>query len=185
MNAPDQQHELLAQVAALRAQLREIERRLDASAGPERELPVTAFHVLVSRVATERVALWLADVREVVPAAEMLALPEAPPWIAGLLEIGGQAIPVIDVAARFSRAHRMLELDDLVVVCSTGTRDVGLVVQEVHDVRLVEPSAVVPPLRDVPQAPYLRGALRAAEGMLLLLSLDRLIDASDVPEPET
>ena len=182
MSSPHPQQELLAQVAALRAQLRDIEHRLGASATAERPLPSTAFHVLVCRVGDERVGLWLAEVREVVPVALMVALPEAPPWIAGLLELGGTALPVIDVAGRFARTGREVGLGDLVVICRGEPRDTGLVVQEVFDVRVVEPEAVVPPAREIPQGPYLRGAIRDPEGLLLLLSLERLIESSDVPE---
>lgn len=170
------------ELRALRQRLWEIERLVRERAAPELDLPEESFDVLSFRVGRDRVALLLSEVREVLPLAEMLPLPEAPPWVSGLLDLGDRTIPVLDVAARFRRGAREADLADLVVVCHTSSRDLGLVVQEVFDVQRFERARLSPPADEVPHASYLRGTLRDDEGQLLMLSLARLLEASDVPD---
>src|SRR5262245_43749401 len=44
--------------------------------------------------------LLAGEIEEVLAAASTRALPEAPPWIVGVLELRGRIAPVIDLAAR-------------------------------------------------------------------------------------
>lgn len=173
---------LREELRALKQRLWEMERIVRDRAIVERDLPEGDFDVLACRVDADRVAITLAEVREVLPVAEMLPLPESPAWMCGMLDLGGRTVPVLDVAARFRRAARRLELSDLVVVCRFPPRDVGLVVQEVYDLARVPRARLSPPADELPHASYVRGTIRDNDGQMLLLSLARLVEASDLPE---
>ena len=175
--------ELERELADLKRRLYELERAaLDP--GDEEPLPAAGdLLALVCRVEESRVALPLRVVERVVLAAATAPLPESPPWVHGLLRVRGQAIPVLDVAARFARRGREIEIDDQIVICRGERGQVGLVVSEVHEVRAFaidrETGARLAP--DVPQAPYVRATLHDAGGVVLLLSLERLLATSDIP----
>lgn len=176
---------LARDIAELKRRLYELER---ASAGHEADEPLPAagkISAVVCRVGDNRIALPLEQVERAVAAAAMSPLPEAPPWVHGLLNLGGHAIAVLDVAARIERSRRVLELDDQIVICRTADASVGLVVQEVLGVHLFElaeskgASSV-----SVPLAPYVRATQHDAQGLVLLFSLKRLLATSDIPPLE-
>lgn len=109
------------------------------SAGSER--------ALVVQVATERYALALSGVREVIPAATIVPVPRAPDGIAGVISVRGVITTVIDVA-------RVLGLDGSgaadapIVLVDVAGEVVGLwvtrVLRVVHDGS--EPSSLPAPL---------------------------------------
>src|SRR5690606_34436314 len=97
----------------------------------------TEFEVLHVRIERTYAAFELAAVREVVPAAELTPLPEAPPWVLGMLNLRGSTLPVVDVGTRLSsRAPRLL-LGDLIVIAQTHVGTAGLVVSEVDTITRV------------------------------------------------
>lgn len=170
------------ELRALKQRLFEMERAVRDRATVEDDIPEGDFDVLACRVGTERVAILLGEVKEVLPVAEMLPLPESPVFLSGIMDLGGSSIPVLDVRARFTRTRRELELSDLVVVCRASPRDVGLVVQEVFDLERVPRARLAPPIDEIPHATYVRGTIRDNDGQMLLLSLARLIESSDLPD---
>ncbi|MCC6558163.1 MAG: chemotaxis protein CheW [Polyangiaceae bacterium] len=179
--------ELERELSDLKRRLYELERAaLDV--GAEEPLPASGeLLALVCRVEESRVALPLRVVERVVPAAATAPLPESPPWVHGLLRLRGQAIPVLDAAARFARRGRALDVDDQIVICRGERGQVGLVVSEVHEVRgfALDGGAGARLAPDVPQAPYVRATLQDAGGLVLLLSLERLLATSDIPADDS
>lgn len=173
--------ELREEVVALRHKLYELERRLGGP-GAATALEPGPLPVLTCRVGTGQVGLELKRVQRVVPIAKMAALPEAPPWVAGLLTVEDEVIPVIDLEARFARRSRRAELSDLVVILERQGQSVGLVVQEVFDVLQLRAEELEAPGGDLPQGPYLLGVHRLDEGVLLVVGLCRLLASSDIPE---
>jgi len=53
--------------------------------------------IMVFHIAKGRYALPLTSVLRVLPVAALKALPGAPPYVRGLLDLHGEALPVIDV----------------------------------------------------------------------------------------
>lgn len=170
----------------LRAQLEELEdrvydlrKRLDAAGAPER-LPTEPTNTLVCLACGEHLALPLAGIQEVVPAAMLVSVPETAPWVLGLLNLRGRPIPVIDLAARMMRDRRRLEVEDLIVVYETDARRAGIVVQGVIGVQRFEPSDLEPETA-LSRGPYVLGVARSAAFACLWISVERLLLTSDLP----
>lgn len=173
------------ELVELKRRLYELER---ASSTYELDDPLPAtgqITAVVCRVGDNRIALSLDVVERAVTAVAMAPLPEAPPWVHGLLNLGGRALPVLDIAARIERKRRVLELDDQIVICRHADASIGLVVQSVLGVgtfTLGESKAGLG--ASLPLAPYVRATLRDTEGLVLLFSLKRLLATSDIPPIE-
>jgi len=183
--APRDGEVVLAQeVAALKDRLYELERVVAGLAGDE-ALPAAGLEVLVCRIGEGRVALPLVAVQEVVPVAATAPLPEAPIWVQGLLDLRGEAVPVLDVAARIDRRQSKVAISDQVVVCRERGRSLGLLVHEVLGVqRFTAEDARGAGEADVPRAPWVRATLADTKGFVLLLSIGRLAATSDLPVAE-
>ncbi|MDF1564377.1 MAG: chemotaxis protein CheW [Deltaproteobacteria bacterium] len=144
--------------------------------------PSATFEALVFQLGEELAAFPLAAVQEVVPIATTVELPESPAWVVGVMDVRGELVPVLDVWSRIHQRERALELSDQVIVCESGTRRVGLLVQDVHQVQTIVPERLIADPGSVEAAAYLLGAYPAAEGSLLVLDVDRLVQRSDLPE---
>lgn len=165
---------------ALERQLQAIKRYLFDDDSLDEALPEGRLRVLCCEAGRERVAFLLRDVDEVVPRAALAALPDAPAWVLGLLSLRGATIPVLDVQARLSGAPSPRRLTDLILVVTRRGRTVGLLVQEVHGLAELEREEVHPPPRDVVAGPYLRGVLHVEDRPQLLLSVEKLLLASEL-----
>lgn len=173
-------HDVRDRVESLERLLYALRQELAGATGIE-ERPRGPFEYLACRLGGVELGLRLDHVEEVVPIARLAALPEAPAWVSGLLNLRGESLPVIDGLARIERRPRAPELSDLVVVCSLRERRFGLVVQEVLEVRSADGSQVAS-AGEVPHAPYLVGVVESGDRSVQLMSLERLLHLSDVPE---
>lgn len=135
---------------------------------------------LVFHVGRERYALPLAGVLRVLPVARLRALPGAPHFAPGLLDLHGEAIPVIDLSRLAGSPPDAVRHDTrilLVDVDAAGRRRrLGLKAERVLGV-----ADIAGPLAEagVVAAPWLGQVAAGAEGMLQLLDPDRLL-APDV-----
>jgi purine-binding chemotaxis protein CheW len=175
----------LALLEELRARLAVVE-RLVAPKPVVPAPPSGELTVLVVQVQGTDAALPLGSVLEVVPYAWLTPIPEAPPWVAGLLDLGGQMLGVLDVEARVAGKPHCPRATDFIVICHVEERLIGLCVSAVREVVNFASGAVAPPPPDVPYASYLLGTISHGRSPLLLFSVELLLHASDLPAmPET
>ena len=167
-----QELELRAEVDALRGRLAQLEARLkktyERSSSSARDTAV-----LLVDVGTLKGALELDRVQEVVPAATLSPLPEAPDWVLGTLNLRGRSIPVVHVAHRLGGAARSLALSDLIVIVRTESGSAGLVVSQVGAVKVIRTQADAS-LLEAPHAPYVVGSFNDGAVARLVLGVSEL-----------
>ncbi|MDR6675974.1 chemotaxis protein CheW [Pseudomonas oryzihabitans] len=140
------------------------------------------MQILIFHLADEPAALPTVVIRQVLPFLELTRFPAAPPGVAGLMNLHGVAIPVIDVTAmsggRGARAQqdtRILLVDYPLPGTAGGSRPLGLVVEGVLGVRRVAASAPRPAGIPLPSYPWLGEVLETPEGLWLWLEPQRLL----------
>ena len=138
--------------------------------------------VLLCRCGTREVAFPLDNVDEVVMVPALAPLPEAPHWVAGVLNLRGRNVHVLDVTARLSRQPREVELSDYVIVGNSGQRAVGFIVQDLGEPTSIRPQEVHAPEDGLSVAPYLMGLIQREEGQIALLDTQSLVIASGMGE---
>lgn len=172
---------LFRELDRLQHQLSVLKRRVF---GPEvfEPIPEGELSLLLFKVAEERGALLLGSIVEVVMICKITQIPEAPPWILGLLTFRGDLIPVVDLNTKITGERRHVQLSDLIVICRHNKRRVGLVVQEILDVVHGAYDVHQTTGDEVPYAPYLLGVLGLEGGPAFLFSVASLVETSAVLE---
>jgi len=99
-------------------------------------------------------------------------VPGADPWLAGMADLRGVPVPVVDLAARLGRAFRAPVLDRRIVVTAdpgdgTAGAPAGLVGLLVDEVSGVAPGGEIGPA--APAGPLVRGAVRVGDEMVMVL----------------
>jgi len=145
--------------------------------------------VLVFHIGRERYALPLARIERVLPVARLTALPGAPPYVPGLLDLHGVAVPVIDLSKLAGSPPAAVRYDTrilLVDVPAAGAvRRLGLKAERVAGVAAIADTL---PAAGVALAPWLGGVAAgaaarggdAADGALLQLVLPERLLAPEV-----
>lgn len=125
-------------------------------------------------------------VQEIVKLAELAPADEAPPYIAGLVNLRGRITPVMNLDLRLGHPLRRYHLSDSIIVLQAQATVMGIIVNEVSDVVEIADASIEPLPHYDDASPahihFLFGNARVGETIVMLLDVSRLLHAS-VPEP--
>jgi chemotaxis signal transduction protein len=125
------------------------------------------------RLASRTFATSLDDVREIVRLAGLQRLPGVQPPLAGVIELRGTPLPVLDV-----RGPDAPEDDGDVLVVDVAGDAVGVAVDQVLAVLAAD---ALPELTDRPAKvlpSYVVGVRSSADGPVLLVDLEKMLDVA-------
>lgn len=125
--------------------------------------------------------LDLQRVERVVPLTAVSTVPEAPSYLAGLLNLGGSVIPVIDLGLRLGLpSPEPYTLDTPIVVCTDGDSRLGLIVSQVIGVRrTARPELQLRKLLEDSNLPF-SAVFASDEELIFLLDWHRLATSTSV-----
>ena len=114
----------------------------------------------------------IAAVREIIPFRRATRLPGAPAFVQGLINIRGTIVTVIDLGLRLEPGRPAVS-EGSIILAEYGNRSVGVVVEEVMDVRLLseDDDALSPEQREG----VVRGVGHAEDMVVVLLDVHALI----------
>ena len=117
-------------------------------------------------------------VREIKGWTDTTALPQAPSYVRGVINLRGIIVPILDLRARFGMGTTQPTRMHVVIIVITDTRTTGLLVDAVSDIITVEPNTIrpVPRMDDLAtEDSFLDGLVALEDRMVTLVSLDGLI----------
>jgi purine-binding chemotaxis protein CheW len=132
------------------------------------------LELLEFRLATERYAVESRFVQEVHPLRDLTPLPGLPPFVAGIVNVRGQILPVYDLKKLFDLPEPGLTDLHRVLHVRGHDMELGLLADIIVSVRLIEAErlqASLPTLTGI-RADYLKGI---TEDRVVVLDLDRIL----------
>lgn len=141
------------------------------------------MHFLVFHLGKDRYGLATGRIERVLPLLECKEIPGAPPYVAGLANYHGKAVPVLDLAMLACGMAAPERLDTRIVLVryaagTTGTGEadlLGLIAERVTGIERIDESAFCEPgIATDADAPYL-GKVATASGMLQLVEVEHLL----------
>lgn len=134
--------------------------------------------LLIFHIGQDRYGLRLGAVQRVLPLMELKRLPLAPPAVAGLMNLHGHAVPVIDLARLGGDAASAEHVDTRIVVVDYvspegGVHALGLLAERVLGVQELDEHALAG--SGVQAAPFLGQVAGDGDGMVQLVELARLL----------
>lgn len=139
------------------------------------------LQIVVFELGEERYGLDIATVYEIIRHQPITAVPQAPAFVEGVINLRGRIIPVVDLRDRFGMATGELTKASRIVVAEAAGTRVGLIVDGVSEVLMVPADAVeaTPEVAAGAEAAYLRGIAKLGERLIILLALDGLFGEAD------
>ena len=143
----------------------------------DKELQVVGF-----RIGRETFGLPISIVREIVRVPEITAVPNAPDYIEGVINLRGRIIPVVDLRKRFGEKSFEVNKKNRIVVVELESRLVGLIVNSASEVLRISPSEI-----DEPHNVFKEGELNYITGigklngrLVILLDLNRVLQRGEL-----
>lgn len=132
-----------------------------------------------------RYVLATSVISEIAPLVPLRKLPEAPVYIAGLMNYRGKSLPIIDASqllAGYDTAQR-LSARIVVVQISTpegGFREVGLLLERAIETLSIDDDSFVESGIENPKTPYFGKVCLDDEGMLQQITVENILSKMDV-----
>jgi purine-binding chemotaxis protein CheW len=137
------------------------------------------------------VAFRVGDATYVLPAATVVQMesfsgatrvPGSPAHVAGLVQVRGAIMPVVDLRARFQLPPAEATVDTRIVVVERESRRVALLVDSARDILKIDPAAFEPPPEVVAaqSAGFVQSVARVGGGMVMLIDCDRVIGKEEL-----
>ena len=127
-------------------------------------------------------------VKEIVKIQDIRTIPSAPEYVAGILNLRGSIIPVIDLHKRFNfKKLEMSEDDELlsgIVIVNIDGMLIGIMIDKVAKVETVEGNEIQPPPQLISGigSEFIQGVVRRGEGYLIILDVRRLFSKSELKQ---
>lgn len=136
--------------------------------------------LLLIQIGDSRYAIDSSELVEVVPSANLNAIPQAPAYVAGLLNYRGASVPVIDMCQLGTgRACTPCMTTRIVLVNYQPTPDfsrvLGLLAESVMETRKANPKDFQRSGICVSDAPYLGDVSTQEDGMIQLVRVTQLL----------
>ena len=137
---------------------------------------MSVLHV-VFKVDGAEYALPAADVVQMESYTGATPVPGAPSHVAGLVQVRGRVIPVVDARVRFGLPAGERSLDSRVVVGQLGQRTVGLLVDSAREVLKLDPAQVKPPPPLVVEGArgFVKAVAQVGARLVMLIDFPRVI----------
>ncbi len=121
-------------------------------------------------------------VREIKGWTETTSLPQAPPYVRGVINLRGIIVPIFDLRARFGMGPTTPSRMHVVIIVTAGSRTTGLLVDAVSDIIAVGEDQIrpVPEIGLPAEEHFLEGLVSLEERMVTLVCLDGLIRIGDL-----
>lgn len=130
------------------------------------------------RLGNQVYGLPVAPIEQIVPMVTITPLPEIDEPVAGVINVRGRPVPVVDLRHHVGQAQAAFLLDTPIVLARIADHSLGLVVDEVLDVLSLAPADLIAPTQILPaelgQAPVIAALARMPGGLGLLLDPDHL-----------
>lgn len=132
---------------------------------------------LVFSIGPDRYGMRLGAVNRVLPVVELRQVPLAPPFVAGLMDLHGEPVPVIDLSRLAGVIPEQLWFDTRIILvdypAAGGAHRLGLLAEHVIGIETLDAAALAD--SGVDGAPFLGQVGAGASGMLQLVDLDGLL----------
>ena len=126
----------------------------------------------------EEYALGIGEITEAVKMKEITEVPNAPFFIAGIISLRGEIIPVMSLQKRLGLKESDISQDTRIVITSFEDMKMGLIVDSIRGVLRVHPAEIetTPPIQGEAAVEFIKGVVHNKGRLIMLLSLSLLFE---------
>ncbi len=130
----------------------------------------------------DKYAVELQSVHEIVELQAITAVPEAPEYIPGVMNLRGSIIPLLDIRTRFKKEAASGKVRKSVIIVDIEEMKLGIIVDTVDDLAVIEHEKISPP----PQVGsnyshvFIKSIGFLNDEMILIVDSDKLVNLNEL-----
>jgi purine-binding chemotaxis protein CheW len=135
------------------------------------------LHIVGFKVGRETYGVPITSLHEIVRVPEITAVPDAPDYLEGVINLRGKIVSVMDLRKRFGEKQAVLRKQNRILVVEHAGRLAGLIVDSACEVLKIPADAV-----EAPPAVFQEGGLNCVTGLgkvgarlVVLLDVSKLL----------
>lgn len=139
-------------------------------------------------VAGESFAVSIPDIKEIIEVTNITHVPLTPDFIFGVINLRGNVVPVVDLAARLKNRRSELSKHSCIVLVSVenpeGAQLIGMLVDEVREI-LEIPHADIRPAPDFGveiRTDFIQAMARVDDLFIILLAINRVLSMGELSQ---
>lgn len=139
----------------------------------------SASEFIAFRIGVQECCIDIMSVREIRGWTPATALPHAPSYVRGVINLRGSVLPIIDLSERLGFLPTETSARQVIIVVQIRAQIIGLLVDAVSDI-LSQSTDAIQPTPNIAKGSvqsFLRGVLAIDGRMIGLIDLDSLIPA--------
>jgi purine-binding chemotaxis protein CheW len=142
-----------------------------------REAAEATEHLATFVLDREEYGVDVKQVQEIRRVGEITAVPRAPEYVRGVINLRGRILPVLDLKRKLGLGDVALDRTARIVVVRTAGRMLGLLVDGASQVLKVPVSRVEPPPEEVVErgGDYIRAVAKLDDRLIILIDLARVL----------
>jgi purine-binding chemotaxis protein CheW len=138
------------------------------------------------QLGNEKYGINIMDVKEIVGIRPIRNIPNAPQYVAGLLNLRSMIFPVIDLHRRFQIDQVTMTEDDKLlsgyIIIEVNNMQIGIIIDKVLRVANVNLTAIKPPPQIITGigSEYISGVIQIEDDYLIILNTSKLFDPNEL-----
>jgi purine-binding chemotaxis protein CheW len=139
--------------------------------------------VVSFRIGRETFGLPISAVREIVRVPPITAVPNAPDYIEGVINLRGKIMPVMDLRRRFRAGLTEPDKKNRIIIVELDDRFIGLIVSAASEVLRIPPSEIEDPHNVFREGEldYITGVGKLHGRLVILLDLKKILRQGELP----
>ncbi len=140
------------------------------------------IQVVTFRLGTDEYGTGILDVHEITRPGRITTVPDAPPYVEGVMDLRDGMIPVVNLRKRLNLGQMPPDGQRRIIVVEVTGLRAGLMVDAVTGILRIPAGSIT---RPAGRAPFVKGAGEAEGRRVMLLDLPRLLSAVDTGGPDS
>lgn len=132
-------------------------------------------------LSNEKYAINIISVEEILRKVDITAVPNAPSFIEGVVNIRGKVIPVVDLKKKLRIGSSNDDSNVRIIITNLKNKRVGFLVDAVEEVIRIDHSIIeqAPALSVSVDSDYVSGVAKTEKGMTILLDINKIFSPQE------
>ncbi len=137
---------------------------------------------LTFALGAEEYGVEILKIQEIKGFSAITPLPNAPPYVKGVMNLRGTIVPIVDLRKKFGMPEEAYTAFTVIVVVQVQGQIMGFIVDAVSEVLTVSETDIqpTPDLHGQVDTTFLNGLAKTGEKLVILLDIDKVLTAGEI-----
>ncbi len=130
----------------------------------------------------EEYGVDISQVREIIAMMKITPVPRTPKYVAGVINLRGSIIPVIDTRLRFDMPPLEYTEQTAIIIIEINKVSIGFVVDKVEEVLTIDEASISEPPKFGTNinTDFIKNIARVSDMVIMILDLEKLFEAEEL-----